>query len=191
MFTFLHDRALVASADGTADCVHRQWFLEVFLGPFSNVNDRIMPMSDAVFWGPEDHEQPTKVFGIVPYAEISPVSLNLLMMLCTVDEICKAFAICRWGTMFLKYSTIFLRTLSQIVEPLPIFTPERLCLSKAKFTWLYTSADRCALQTTWLDCLSFSQFWCSHYMTPCKGSATRVTHYRAETTLSPNTRFGP
>ncbi len=31
-----------------ADCVYRQWFLEVFLGPFSNVNDRIMPMSDAV-----------------------------------------------------------------------------------------------------------------------------------------------
>ncbi len=44
--------------------------------------------------------------------EISPVSLNLLMMLCTVDdEICKAFAIWRWGTLFLKYSTIFLRTL--------------------------------------------------------------------------------
>ncbi len=38
----------MASADGTADCVYQQWFLEVFLGPFSNVNDRIMPMSDAV-----------------------------------------------------------------------------------------------------------------------------------------------
>ncbi len=63
--------------------------------------------------------------------EISPVSLNLLMMLCTVDdEICKAFAIWCWGTLFLKYSTIFLRTLSQIGEPLPIFTSERLCLSK-------------------------------------------------------------
>ncbi len=34
--------------DGTTDCVYRQWFLEVFLGPFSNVNDRILPMSDAV-----------------------------------------------------------------------------------------------------------------------------------------------
>ncbi len=30
------------------DCVNRQWFLEVFLGPFSNVNDRILSMSDAV-----------------------------------------------------------------------------------------------------------------------------------------------
>ncbi len=65
-------------------------------------------------------------------AEISPVSLNLLMMLCTVDdEICKAFVIWHWGKLFLKYSTIFLRTLSQIGEPLPIFTSERLCLSKA------------------------------------------------------------
>ncbi len=63
--------------------------------------------------------------------EISPVSLNLLMMLCTVDdEICKVFAIWRCGTLFLKYSTIFLHTLSQIGEPLPIFTSERLCLSK-------------------------------------------------------------
>ncbi len=31
--------------------------------------------------------------------------------------------------LFLKYS-IFLCTLSQIGEPLPIFTSERLCLSK-------------------------------------------------------------
>ncbi len=67
--------------------------------------------------------------------EISPVSLNLLMMLCTIDdEICQIFAIWHWGTLFLKYSTIFLRTLSQIGEPLPIFTSERLCLSKTAFT---------------------------------------------------------
>ncbi len=38
----------VASADSTVDCVYRQWFLEVFLGPFRYVNDRILPMSDAV-----------------------------------------------------------------------------------------------------------------------------------------------
>ncbi len=50
-----------------------------------NVNDRIMQMSDAVS---------SKVFDLVPYAVISPVSLNLLMMLCTVDdEIYEAFAI--------------------------------------------------------------------------------------------------
>ncbi len=59
--------------------------------------------------------------------EISPVSLNLL--LCTVeDEICKAYAIWHWGTLILKYSTIFLYTLSHIGEPLPIFTSERLPL---------------------------------------------------------------
>ncbi len=38
----------LASADGTPDCVYQQWFLEVFLGPFSNVKDRIMLMSDLV-----------------------------------------------------------------------------------------------------------------------------------------------
>ncbi len=61
-----------------------------------NVNDKIAPMSDAVLSeGPEDHGHPTKVFGLVPYTQrIPPVSLNLLMMLCTVDdEICKVFAI--------------------------------------------------------------------------------------------------
>jgi len=72
----------LASADGTADHVYRQWFLEVFLGPFSNVIGTIMPMSDAV----SSEGQKTQ--------KISPVSLKLLMMLCTVDdEICKAFAI--------------------------------------------------------------------------------------------------
>ncbi len=116
MALFLHDRA----AEGTADCVYRWWFLEVFLGPFINVNDRIMPMTDAVS---SEGLRPCPL-----HTEIYPVSLNLLMMLCTVDdEIYKVFAVWRWG-MFLKYSTIFVRTLSQIGEPLPIFTSERLCL---------------------------------------------------------------
>ncbi len=77
------------------DCVYRQWFLEVFLGPFSNVNDRIMPMRDAV--SSEGLKTTASNKGLRPCplrTEISPVSLNLLMMLCTVDdEICKAFAI--------------------------------------------------------------------------------------------------
>ncbi len=65
--------------------------------------------------------------------EMSPVSLNVLMMLCTVDDdICKTIwlqiAIWRWWTLFLKYSTIFECTLSQIGEPMPIFTSERLWL---------------------------------------------------------------
>ncbi len=48
MASFLHDRALVDICRWHGDCVYRQWFLGVFLGPFSNVNDRIMPMSDVV-----------------------------------------------------------------------------------------------------------------------------------------------
>ncbi len=128
MASFLHDRAFIGICRCPADCVYWQWFLEVFLGPFSNVNDRIMPISDAV-----SSEGPNNK-GLRPCplcTEIYPISLNHLMMLCTVDdEIYKAFAIWCWGMLFLKYSTIFLHTLSQIGEPLPIFTFERLCLSK-------------------------------------------------------------
>ncbi len=69
-----------------ADCVYRQWILKVFLGPFSNVNDRIMPM--------RPRTSKKRLRSCPLRTEISPVSLNLLMMLCTVDdEICKAFAI--------------------------------------------------------------------------------------------------
>ncbi len=124
----------LAFADGTVDCVYRQWFLNLFLSLFSNFNDRIMQMSDAVSY--EGRRARTSYKGLRPYplsTEICPVSLNLLMMLCTVDdEICKAFAIWCWGMLFLKYS-ILLCTLSQIGEPLPIFTSERLCLSNTSF----------------------------------------------------------
>ncbi len=81
----------MTSADGTAHCVYRQWFLEVFLGPFSNVNDRIMPMSDAVsskglktIWASNKGLWPCPI-----RTEISPVSLNRLMMLCTVMRFAK------------------------------------------------------------------------------------------------------
>ncbi len=48
MAFFLHDRALVCICRWhLRDCAYQQWFLEVFLGLFINVNDRIMPMSDA------------------------------------------------------------------------------------------------------------------------------------------------
>ncbi len=82
-----------------------QWFLEVFLGPFSNFNDRIMPMSNAVSSeGPK-----TMAIKQIDLFYLYEVSLNLLMMLCTVDvEICKVFAIWCWEMLFLKYSTIFL-----------------------------------------------------------------------------------
>ncbi len=98
----------------------------------------VMSMTESCRWVMQCHLRARRPWasnkGLRPYplrTEISPVSLNLLMMLCTVDdEICKTFAIWCWGTVFLKYSTIVLRTLSQIGEPLPIFTSERLCLSK-------------------------------------------------------------
>ncbi len=115
-----------ASADGAAHCVYRKWLLEVFLGPFTNVNDRIMPISGPKTTGIQQGLRPCPL-----RSEISPVFSESIDDVCTVDdEICKAFAIWHWGTLFLKYSTIFLRTLSQIGEPLPIFTSERLCLSK-------------------------------------------------------------
>ncbi len=89
-----------------------------------------MLMSDAVSSeGPETTGHPTKVFGLYPYCtEISPGSLNLLMMLCIVDdEICKALTL--RNVVFFKYSTIFLRTLSQIESLCPsLFL--RDCLSK-------------------------------------------------------------
>ncbi len=76
-----------------ADFVYRQWFLEVFLGPFSNVNDRIMRMSDAVSSEGQRPQASNKGLRPCPlHTEISPVSLNILRMLCTVDdEIFKAF----------------------------------------------------------------------------------------------------
>ncbi len=44
----------------------RQWFLEVFLGPFSNVNDRIMPMSEAVSSEGPKPGHPTKGLWLCP-----------------------------------------------------------------------------------------------------------------------------
>ncbi len=77
------------------DCVYRQWFLDVILSLFSNVNDRIMPMSDAVSSeGPKTTDIQQRSSPCSLCTEIYAVSLNLLMMLCTVDdEICKVFAI--------------------------------------------------------------------------------------------------
>ncbi len=100
------------------DCVYRQWFLEVFLAHL------VMSMTES--WRCLRARIPrasNKGLRACPIrTEISTVSLNLLMILCTVDDvICTAFAIWHWGMLFLKYFTIFLRTLSQIGEPLPIF----------------------------------------------------------------------
>ncbi len=81
-------------------------------------------------WGPEEHGHPTKVFVLVPlHRDFSSFSESFDDVMHLDDTICKAIAIWHWGTLFLKYSTIFLHTLSQIGKPLPIFTSERDCLS--------------------------------------------------------------
>ena len=66
----------LASADGMEDCVD---FLEVFLGLFRNVMDKIMPMSDAMSSeSPKTHRHPVKVFGLVPNTQRCLQFLSIL-----------------------------------------------------------------------------------------------------------------
>ncbi len=123
----------LASADGTAYCVYQQWFWKYSWAHL------VMSMTESCGWVMQCRLRAWRTRPCPLRTEISPVSLNLLMMLCTVDyDIFKAFAIWRWGTLFLMYFIIFLRTFSQIGEPLPLFTSERLCLSKTSFFMLQT-----------------------------------------------------
>ncbi len=95
--------------------------------------------------------------------EISLVSLNLLMMLCTVDdEICKAFVIWRWGTLYLKYSTIFLLGVRQSD------IQDRYHFDIGLFCWIGV--------LVWWDRSKFDilhSYYCvivkpqTHYKTPC------------------------
>ncbi len=63
--------------------------------------------------------------------EIPPYSLNLLIMLCTVEgEISKSLPIFLWGTLFLNISIIFSRICWQTGDPRPIFAPKGLDLSR-------------------------------------------------------------
>ncbi len=62
--------------------------------------------------------------------EIPPDSLNLLIMLCTVEgEISKSLSIFLWGTLFLNISIIFSCICWQTGDPRPIFAPNGLDLS--------------------------------------------------------------
>ncbi len=64
------------------------------------------------------------------HTEIPPDSLNLLIMLCTVEgEISKSLPIFLWGTLFLNISIIFSRICWQTGDPRPIFAPKGLDLS--------------------------------------------------------------
>ncbi len=110
MASFLHDRGFswhLQMARG--DCVYWQWFLEVFLAHL------VMSMTGSCWWVMQCRLRARRPQasnrGLRPCplcTEISTVSLNLLMMVCTVDDDnCKAFAIWCLRTLFLKYSTIF------------------------------------------------------------------------------------
>ncbi len=68
--------------------------------------------------------------------EIVPDSLNLWMILCTVDDDnFKLFAIFLWETPFWYCSTIFRRSIGRIGDPLPILTSERHCHSERLFLY--------------------------------------------------------
>ncbi len=68
--------------------------------------------------------------------EIVPDSLNLWMILCTVDDDnFKLFAIFLWETPFWYCSTILRGSIGGIGDPLPILTSERLCHSERLFLY--------------------------------------------------------
>ena len=68
--------------------------------------------------------------------EIVPDSLNLWMILCTVDDDnFKLFAIFLWETPFWYCSTIFRRSIGGIGDPLPILTSERYYHSERLFLY--------------------------------------------------------
>ncbi len=108
MASFMHDKALVGICRWHGRLCYWQWFWKHYWAHL------VMSMTEScrwvcsVVWGPRNTASNKGLRHCPLRTEISPVSLNLLMMLCTVDdEICKAFAIWHWGTLFLKYSTSF------------------------------------------------------------------------------------
>ncbi len=89
--------------------------------------------------------------------EIPPDSLNLLIMLCTVEgEISKSLPIFLWGTLFLNISIIFSRICWQTGDPRPIFAPKGLDLS-----WMLLLYQIIITITCWhqlFQITSFNQF---------------------------------
>ncbi len=118
------------------DCVHRQCFLEVFLSPCCDFHYSSIPVCDAVPSKGRRSWASSMVFWPWPLCtEIVPDSLNLWMILCTVDDDnFKLFAIFLWETPFWYCSTIFRRSIG-IGDPLPILTSERHCHSERLFLY--------------------------------------------------------
>ncbi len=89
--------------------------------------------------------------------EIPPDSLNLLIMLCTVEgEISKSLPIFLWGTLFLNISIILSRICWQTGDPRPIFAPKGLDLS-----WMLLLYQIIITITCWhqlFQITSFNQF---------------------------------
>ncbi len=118
------------------DCVHRQCFLEVFLSPCCDFHYSSIPVCDVPSKGPKITAS-SVVFRPWPLrTEIVPDSLNLWMILCTVDDDnFKLFAIFLWENPFWYCSTIFRRSIGGIGDPLPILTSERHCHSERLFLY--------------------------------------------------------
>ncbi len=89
--------------------------------------------------------------------EIPPDSLNLLIMLCTVEgEISKSLPIFLWGNIVFKHSIIFSRICWQTGDPRPIFAPKGLDLS-----WMLLLYQIIITITCWhhlFQITSFNQF---------------------------------
>ncbi len=115
------------------DCVHRQCFLEVSCCDFHYSS---IPVCDVPSKGPKITAS-SVVFRPWPLrTEIVPDSLNLWMILCTVDDDnFKLFAIFLWENPFWYCSTIFRRSIGGIGDPLPILTSERHCHSERLFLY--------------------------------------------------------
>ena len=97
-------------------------------------------------------------------AEISPDSLNFLMILWTVDdEIPKFLAIVRWETLFLNCLTICSRSCSQSGEPRPILTCEWLSLSGMLFLYPIMAPNCSQLTCSPVGCFKqvFDRCWMS------------------------------
>ncbi len=130
MPSFLHDRALVGICRWHGGLFYRQWFLEVFLSPFSNVNDRVMPMSwYSVALRPEDHGHPNK--GLQPCPLHTEISLVFWIFwwcyACRWWDLQKPLQFDIEATMLLKYSHNYFYALFHRLESSAHLTSERLC----------------------------------------------------------------
>ena len=103
------------------------------------------------------------------HAVISPDSLNLLMILWTVDdEIHKFLAIVHWGTLSLNCWTIFSHTCSQRGEPHPSLFVNDWTIQGSSFytqSWLHlfpVSLFTCGMFQTgvWWAFLNFLSLFC-------------------------------